>query len=447
MKKVLIANRGEIAVRIIRACHELGIKTVAVHSVVDRESLHTKLADESVCIGPDESAKSYLSIPALMSAAEITGVDAIHPGYGFLSESAEFAEVCEQYGITFIGPNSDSIRALGNKVEARSLAIKSGVPLLPGSDGPINSEEQALEMAEKIGYPLIIKAAAGGGGRGMKVVQSESEVLKQFRLAKSEALVGFGDDTVYMERFLTNPRHVEVQLLGDGQGTVLYIGERDCTIQRRKQKLIEESPCPVLTDAQRKDIGERAAALAKLVNYKSLGTAEFLYEGGQFYFMEVNTRVQVEHPVTEEVSGLDLIKEQIKVAMGHKLEMTQEDIKIAGHSMEVRINAECPKTFAPWPGKVTSYHEAGGPGVRVDSMIYDGYTVPRCYDSMLAKLIVKAPTRNECLARMKRALGETIVGGIRTNIPFYQELLDDENFINSNVTISYLEDDYLKRRK
>lgn len=445
MKKVLIANRGEIAVRIIRACQELGIKTVAVHSVADRDSLHTKLADESVCIGPAESAKSYLSIPNIMSAAEITGVDAIHPGYGFLSESAEFAEVCEKYGVIFIGPHSSSIRALGNKVEARELAIKSGVPLLPGSDGAVEDEEDALRTAKKIGYPLIIKAAAGGGGRGMKVVHQESELLKQFKLAKSEALVGFGDDTVFMEKFLTSPRHVEVQLLGDGQGNVVYVGERDCTIQRRKQKLIEEAPCPVLTEAQRKDIGQRAVALAELVNYKSLGTAEFLYEKGQFYFMEVNTRVQVEHPVTEEVSGFDLIKEQIRVAKGEKLGFTQDDIKADGHAMEVRINAECPKSFAPWPGKVTSYHESGGPGVRFDSMIYDGYTVPSCYDSMLAKLIVKAPTREECIMRMKRALSETIVGGIRTNIPFYRELLDDKNFNESEVTISYLEDVYLKR--
>jgi len=445
MKKVLIANRGEIAIRIIRACNELGIKTVAVHSVADKDSLHTKLADESICIGPAESAKSYLSIPALMSAAEVTGVDAIHPGYGFLSESAEFAEVCEKYDITFIGPSAESIRALGNKVEARALAIKSGVPLLPGSDGEIASEEQALEVAREIGYPLIIKAAAGGGGRGMKVVMSEGELLKQYRLAKSEALVGFGDDMVFMERFLTSPRHVEVQLLGDGQGTVLYVGERDCTIQRRKQKLIEEAPCPVLTPDQRKDIGQRAAALAKLVNYKSLGTAEFLYEDGNFYFMEVNTRVQVEHPVTEEVYGLDLIKEQLKIAMGYKLELTQDDIRANGHSMEVRVNAECPKSFAPWPGKVTAYHEAGGPGVRIDSMIYDGYTVPSCYDSMLAKLIVKAPNREECIIRMKRALSEMKVGGIRTNIPFYQELLKDKNFNESDVTISYLEDVYLKR--
>lgn len=445
MKKVLIANRGEIAIRIIRACHELGIKTVAVHSAADRDSLHTKLAGESICIGPAESAKSYLSIPAIMSAAEVAGVDAIHPGYGFLSESAEFAEVCEKYGITFIGPSSDSIRALGNKVEARALAIKSGVPLLPGSEGKIESEKQALEVATEIGYPLIIKAAAGGGGRGMKVVHSPSEVLKQFKLARSEALVGFGDDTVYMEKFLTSPRHVEVQLLGDGQGSVIHLGERDCTIQRRKQKLIEESPCPVLNEAKRQDIGARAVALAKLVNYKSLGTAEFLYENGEFFFMEVNTRVQVEHPVTEEVTGFDLIKEQIKVAMGQKLSIAQEDVSLSGHAMEVRINAECPNTFAPWPGKITSYHEAGGPGVRMDSMIYDGYTVPSCYDSMIAKLIVKAPTREECIARLKRALSETIVGGIRTNIPFYQKLLQDPGFLASDVTISYLEDVYLKK--
>lgn len=447
MKKVLIANRGEIAIRVIRACRELGIKSVAIHSTADRDSLHCKLADESVCIGPAESSKSYLSIPAIMSAAEVAGVDAIHPGYGFLSESAEFASVCRQYGITFIGPTPEQIRVLGNKVEARALARKAGVPLLPGSNGAITDEAQAIAAAKEIGFPLIIKAAAGGGGRGMKVVHSEADLAKQLSLARSEALSGFGDDTVYMERFLTNPRHIEIQLMGDQHGNLVYLGERDCTTQRRKQKLIEESPSPVLKEAERQKVGERALELARLVNYQSLGTAEFLYENGNFYFMEVNTRIQVEHPVTEEVMGIDLVKEQIKIAQGERLSLTQGQIKSNGHAMEVRINAEDPVSFAPWPGKITGYHEPGGIGVRVDSMIYAGYTVPSNYDSMLAKLIVKGRDRDECIQRMKRSLREFKVEGIRTNIPFYLELFQDERFLRSEITINWLEEVYLKGRK
>ncbi len=447
MKKVLIANRGEIAIRVIRACRELGIKSVAIHSTADRDSLHCKLADESVCIGPAESSKSYLSIPAIMSAAEVAGVDAIHPGYGFLSESAEFAAVCRQYGITFIGPTPEQIKILGNKVEARALARKAGVPLLPGSNGAITDDAQAIAAAKEIGFPLIIKAAAGGGGRGMKVVLSEADLPKQLSLARSEALSGFGDDTVYMERFLTNPRHIEIQLMGDQHGNLVYLGERDCTTQRRKQKLIEESPSPVLKEAERQKVGERALELARLVNYQSLGTAEFLYENGNFYFMEVNTRIQVEHPVTEEVMGIDLVKEQIKIAQGERLTLTQSQIKSSGHAMEVRINAEDPVSFAPWPGKITGYHEPGGIGVRVDSMIYAGYTVPSNYDSMLAKLIVKGRDRDECIQRMKRSLREFKVEGIRTNIPFYLELFQDERFLRSEITINWLEDVYLKGRK
>lgn len=447
MKKVLIANRGEIAIRVIRACRELGIKTVAVHSVADRDSLHCKLADESICIGPSESAKSYLSIPSIMSAAEVAGVDAIHPGYGFLSESAEFAEVCRKYKISFIGPTPEQIRTLGNKIEARALARKAGVPMLPGSDGPVLDEAQAIDMARKIGFPLIIKAAAGGGGRGMKVVHREEDLAKQLSLARNEALVGFGDATVFMERFLLNPRHIEIQLLGDQHGNIVYLGERDCTTQRRKQKLVEEAPSPVLSVLERQKVGERAVELARLVNYQSLGTAEFLYENGNFYFMEVNTRIQVEHPVTEEVVGLDLVKEQIRIARGEKLSVAQADVKLTGHAMEVRINAEDPVTFAPWPGKITAYHEPGGHGVRVDSMIYSAYTVPSNYDSMLAKLIVRGKDRNECIQRMKRALMEFKVEGIRTNIPFYIELFKDERFIRSEITISWLEEVYLKERK
>jgi acetyl-CoA carboxylase biotin carboxylase subunit len=382
-----------------------------------------------------------------MSAAEVAGVDAIHPGYGFLSESAEFASVCRQYGITFIGPTPEQIKVLGNKVEARALARKAGVPLLPGSNGAITEESQAIEAAKEIGFPLIIKAAAGGGGRGMKVVHSEADLPKQLSLARSEALSGFGDDTVYMERFLTNPRHIEIQLMGDQHGNLVYLGERDCTTQRRKQKLIEESPSPVLSEAERQKVGERALELARLVNYQSLGTAEFLYENGNFYFMEVNTRIQVEHPVTEEVMGIDLVKEQIKIAQGQRLSITQSQIKSQGHAMEVRINAEDPQTFAPWPGKITGYHEPGGIGVRVDSMIYAGYTVPQNYDSMLAKLIVKGRDREECIQRMKRSLREFKVEGIRTNIPFYLELFQDERFLRSEITINWLEEVYLKGRK
>jgi acetyl-CoA carboxylase biotin carboxylase subunit len=447
MKKVLIANRGEIAIRVIRACRELGIKTVAVHSIADRDSLHCKLADESICIGPSESAKSYLSIPSIMSAAEVAGVDAIHPGYGFLSESAEFAEVCRKYKVTFIGPTPEQIRTLGNKIEARALARKAGVPMLPGSDGPVLDEAQAIDMARKIGFPLIIKAAAGGGGRGMKVVHREEDLTKQLSLARNEALVGFGDATVFMERFLLNPRHIEIQLMGDQHGNIIYLGERDCTTQRRKQKLVEEAPSPVLSALERQKVGERAVELARLVNYQSLGTAEFLYENGNFYFMEVNTRIQVEHPVTEEVVGLDLVKEQIRIARGERLSVTQADVKLTGHAIEVRINAEDPATFAPWPGKITAYHEPGGHGVRVDSMIYSNYTVPSNYDSMLAKLIVRGKDRNECIQRMKRALMEFKVEGIRTNIPFYIELFKDERFIRSEITISWLEEVYLKERK
>jgi acetyl-CoA carboxylase biotin carboxylase subunit len=447
MKKVLIANRGEIAIRVIRACRELGIKTVAVHSIADRDSLHCKLADESICIGPSESANSYLSIPSIMSAAEVAGVDAIHPGYGFLSESAEFAEVCRKYKVTFIGPTPEQIRTLGNKIEARALARKAGVPMLPGSDGPVLDDAQAIDMARKIGFPLIIKAAAGGGGRGMKVVHREEDLTKQLSLARNEALVGFGDATVFMERFLLNPRHIEIQLMGDQHGNIVYLGERDCTTQRRKQKLVEEAPSPVLSALERQKVGERAVELARLVNYQSLGTAEFLYENGNFYFMEVNTRIQVEHPVTEEVVGLDLVKEQIRIARGEKLSVNQADVKLTGHAIEVRINAEDPATFAPWPGKITAYHEPGGHGVRVDSMIYSNYTVPSNYDSMLAKLIVRGKDRNECIQRMKRAMMEFKVEGIRTNIPFYIELFKDERFIRSEITISWLEEVYLKERK
>ncbi|MEZ4743511.1 MAG: acetyl-CoA carboxylase biotin carboxylase subunit [Bdellovibrionota bacterium] len=440
MKKILIANRGEIAVRVIRACQEMGIKTVAIHSTADKDSLHAKLADESICIGPGASVKSYLHIPSVMSAAELAGVDGIHPGYGFLSENSEFAEVCEQYKIKFIGPKPRHIEALGNKVQARALAIKAKVPLLPGSDGAIDCEDTAIDIAEKIGYPVIIKASAGGGGRGMKIVRDSAELLPQLRLCQSEAQAAFGNPECFIEKYLEKPRHVEFQLAADEHGHVVHLGERDCSIQRRHQKLVEESPCPVLSAELRSSIGKRAVGLLKEVGYCSLATVEFLYENNQFYFMEVNTRVQVEHPVSEMVTGEDLIKLQIKIAMGEHLPFAQESVRIVGHSMECRINAEDPSTFAPWPGQITAYHEPGGPGIRVDSMVYAGYTVPSIYDSMLAKLIAYGRDREECLVRMRRALKEMKVEGIRTNIPFHIKLLDSKAFQSGDISTKFLEE-------
>jgi acetyl-CoA carboxylase biotin carboxylase subunit len=440
MKKVLIANRGEIAVRIIRACRELGLKTVAIHSTADRDSLHAKLADESICIGPGPSIKSYLRIPSIMSAAELAGVDAVHPGYGFLSENAEFAKICRAYKIKFIGPDPEMIHALGNKVEARAIAEKAGVPMLPGSRGKVRSEEEAEAVAKEIGYPLIIKAAAGGGGRGMKIVTRREDLVRQFQLAQAEAEAGFGNPDCFIERYCGRPRHVEVQLVADQHGNVAHLGERDCSIQRRHQKLVEEAPCPVFDEKQRQKIGEAAIRLANAVGYVSLGTCEFLLdEDGQFYFMEVNTRVQVEHTVTEEVTGIDLVKEQIRIAMGEKLSFKPGQVKLEGHAMECRINAEDPSTFAPWPGKITAYHEPGGPGVRVDGMIYSGYTVPSLYDSMIAKLITYGRDRAECMARMRRALAEMKVDGIRTNIPFHEKLLNDPAFVRGDVHTKFLE--------
>jgi acetyl-CoA carboxylase biotin carboxylase subunit len=439
MKKILISNRGEIAVRIIRACQEMNIKTVAIHSVADKDSLHAKLADESICIGPGPSLKSYLHIPSIMSAAEISGVDGIHPGYGFLAENPSFAEVCGRYGIKFIGPQPEHIRALGNKVAARALAIKAGVPLLPGSDGVVKSDEEALELAATIGFPLIIKAASGGGGRGMKIVRKMSDILVQLRLCQSEAQAAFGDPNCFMERYLENPRHVEIQIAADEHGNVIHLGERDCSIQRRHQKMVEEAPCPVLTQKLRDEIGQRAVKLCQLVGYQSVGTAEFLYENENFYFMEMNTRIQVEHPVTESVTGIDLIKLQIRIAMGEKLPFRQEDIQIRGHAIECRINAEDPTTFAPWPGKITAYHEPGGPGIRIDSMVYAGYKVPSLYDSMIAKVIAYGDTRAEAIARMRRALKEMKVDGIRTNIPFHLRMLEVESFIKGEATTKFIE--------
>ncbi|MBP9706990.1 MAG: acetyl-CoA carboxylase biotin carboxylase subunit [Oligoflexales bacterium] len=440
-KKILIANRGEIAVRVIRACREMGIKAVAVHSTADKDSLHAKLADESICIGPGPSTQSYLSIPRLMAAAEISGVDAIHPGYGFLAESAEFAEVCAAYNIKFIGPLPEQIKALGNKVEARALAIKVGVPLLPGSPGNVQSVDEAKKICKDIGFPVIIKAASGGGGRGMKIVTQEKDLERLYHLARSEAEAGFNDPNVFIERYVSRPRHVEVQLAGDRYGNYVHFGERDCSIQRRHQKLIEEAPCPVMTPQFRAELGATAIKLLKAVNYESMATAEFLMdEDGRVYFMEVNTRIQVEHPVSEIVTSHDLIKEQINIASGAKLSKTQDQIEIRGHAIECRINAEDPVTFAPWPGKITAYHEPGGPGVRVDGMIYAGYTVPKYYDSMIAKLITFGNTRDEAIARMKRALNEMKVDGIRTNISFHLRVMDHPNFKSGQLSTKFLEE-------
>ncbi len=438
MKKVLVANRGEIAVRVIRACQEMGYQTVAVYSTADKDSLHAKIADESICIGPGPSGSSYLSIPAIMSAAEVANVDGIHPGYGFLSENHEFADICKQYNIEFIGPDVEHIRKLGNKVEARALAKKANVPMFPGSDGIITSVEEAIEVANDIGFPLIIKAAAGGGGRGMKIVMEEAELESQLDLCRAEAAACFGNSDVFIERYCLKPRHIEVQVIGDKFGNIVHCGERDCSLQRRHQKLIEESPSPVVTPELRAKIGETAVRLVKEVGYYSAGTVEFLMDGDQFYFMEVNTRIQVEHPVTEYVTGIDLIKEQFRVAEGKELSFAQEDITMQGHSLECRINAEDPESFAPWPGKIDAFHMPGGPGVRVDTMVYSGYTVPSMYDSMIGKLITYGKDRTECLSRMRRALKELKVDGIRTNIPYQLKLIQHPKFVAGDVSTNFL---------
>ena len=438
--KILIANRGEIALRIIRACKELGIQTVAVHSDVDSEALHVKLADESICIGPAASADSYLNIKAIISAAEVTDADAIHPGYGFLSENAEFAEICANCGITFIGPTPENMRLMGDKIRARQTVTEVGVPILPGTKEGVNSVEEAKKVAAEIGYPVIIKATAGGGGRGMKVVHSPASLPNAFAAARTEAQAGFGNPDVYIEKFCERPRHVEIQILADKHGNVIHLGERDCSIQRRHQKLIEEAPCPVLTPALRKKMGECAVAAAKAVGYSSVGTMEFLLDAEHnFYFMEMNTRVQVEHPVTEMVTGIDIIKEQIRSAAGLPLRYKQSDVKISGHAIECRINAEDPFKFTPFPGKIDGYHPPGGLGVRVDSAVYDQYTVLPHYDSMIAKLIVHAETREEAILRMARALDEYIIGGIKTSIPLHQRIMNNKEFIEGNIDTGFLE--------
>ena len=440
LEKVVIANRGEIALRILRACKELGIKTVAVHSTADRELKHVLLADETVCIGPAQSAKSYLNIPAIIAAAEVTGADAIHPGYGFLSENADFAEQVESSGFTFIGPTADVIRLMGDKVSAINAMKKAGVPCVPGSDGPLTSDiAKNKEIAKRIGYPIIIKASGGGGGRGMRVVCSEEALEESIAMTKAEAKAAFNNDMVYMEKYLENPRHVEIQVLADTHGNAVYLAERDCSMQRRHQKVVEEAPAPGMTEEVRRDIGSRCAEACVEIGYRGAGTFEFLYENGEFYFIEMNTRIQVEHPVTEMITGVDLVKEQLRIAAGLPISFKQEDIKVKGHAMECRINAEDPKTFLPSPGKVAHLHSPGGLGVRWDSHVYAGYTVPPHYDSMIAKLITYGDTREVAIRRMQNALSETIIDGIKTNIPLHDLILADENFQKGGTNIHYLE--------
>jgi acetyl-CoA carboxylase biotin carboxylase subunit len=440
IEKILIANRGEIALRIHRAAHEMGIKTVAVHSTADADAMHVRLADEAICIGPPSATDSYLNIPAIISAAEISHADAIHPGYGFLSENAQFAEIVESHDIKWIGPKPEHIRTMGDKVEAKRSAGALGLPLVPGSDGAIEDATEAKAIARDIGYPVIIKAASGGGGRGMKVVNSEEELETQMQQAGSEAKAAFGDATVYLEKYLGNPRHIEFQIFGDGEGKAVHLGERDCSLQRRHQKVLEEAPSPILSTAERDRMGNICAKAMADMGYRGAGTIEFLWENGEFYFIEMNTRLQVEHPVTEMITGLDLVREQIRVAEGKPLSFTQDDVTFTGHAVECRINAEDPVTFMPSPGTVTWYHPPGGLYVRVDSGLYHGYKVPPYYDSMIAKLIVYGATREGCLMRLRRALGEFVIEGMKTTIPLHQKLLEEPDFQNGNYTIKWLEE-------
>jgi acetyl-CoA carboxylase biotin carboxylase subunit len=440
LEKVLIANRGEIALRVLRACKELSIKTVAVHSTADKDLMHVRLADESVCIGPPAAPESYLNVPSIIAAMELTDADAVHPGYGFLSENADFAEQVENSGFVFIGPTAETIRMMGDKVSAIDVMRDAGVPTVPGSNGPLDSNnERTLSLAKEIGYPVIIKAAAGGGGRGMRVVHNEAALLKAIHITQTEAKSFFGDGTVYLEKFLENPRHVEIQVIGDGQGNAICLGDRDCSLQRRHQKVIEEAPAPGIPDDVRTDITNTCIQACKNMKYRGAGTLEFLYENERFYFIEMNTRVQVEHPVTEMVTGIDIVKEQLCVASGEPLSVSQEDISITGHSFECRINAEDPATFLPSPGKVKLFHAPGGPGVRVDSHLYSGYTVPPFYDSLVAKLISHASTREQALVRMQIALDELLIDGMRSNIPLHRDLVRDREFQKGGVNIHYLE--------
>ena len=437
--KILIANRGEIALRILRAAKELGIATVAVHSTADAEAMHVKLADESVCIGPPPARDSYLNIPALLAACEITGADAIHPGYGFLSENARFAEILADHNIGFIGPKAEHIRLMGDKIEAKRTALKLGIPCVPGSEGGITDDDEAFAVAEGIGYPVLVKAAAGGGGRGMKVARTKADLSNALAMARQEAKAAFGDDAVYLEKYLEKPRHIEIQILGDGLGGAIHLGERDCSLQRRHQKVLEETPSPALNDAQRQEIGEICAKAMRDLRYSGAGTIEFLYEDGRFYFIEMNTRIQVEHPITEMITGFDLVNEQIKIAAGSPLTIRQEDVVFHGHAIECRVNAEHPATFRPSPGRIAYYHPPGGLGVRVDSAVYQGYAIPPNYDSLVGKLIVHGRNRTEALMRLRRALDEFIVDGIDTTLPLFRTLVRNADVQNGIYDIHWLE--------
>ena len=438
-QKILIANRGEIALRIHRACHDMGILTVAVHSTADADAMHVRLADETVCIGPAASRDSYLNMPAILSAAEITGADAIHPGVGFLSENARFAEVVAEHGITFIGPSPDHMRIMGDKVTAKQTVASLNLPVIRGSDGAVAGVDEAQAVAKEIGFPVLIKAASGGGGKGMKVAHSADDLGEALQLAQSEARANFGDDSVYIERYLEKPRHIEIQLFGDNYGNAVHLGERDCSIQRRHQKLVEEGPSPVLPSEHRAAIGALAADTVRKLGYRGAGTMEFLYENGEFFFMEMNTRLQVEHSVTEMITGIDLVREQIRVAAGEKLSFTQDDVRITGHAIECRVNAENSVTFIPSPGMVKSFHAPGGPGVRIDSGLYGGYRIPSNYDSLIAKLIVHGADRTECMARLRRALEEFVVDGVDTTLPLHRRVLDEPDFISGEYDIHWLE--------
>lgn len=437
--KILIANRGEIALRVLRACQELGIRTVAVHSTADANAMHVRLADESVCIGPPPARDSYLNIPSILAACEITGADAVHPGYGFLSENARFAEILEEHNVHFIGPKAEHIRLMGDKIEAKRTAKRLGIPCVPGSEGGVTSDAEALAIAREIGFPVLVKAAAGGGGRGMKVALSEAELSNALSTARSEAKAAFGDDAVYLEKYLQKPRHIEIQVLGDGKGNAVHLGERDCSLQRRHQKVLEESPSPALNVAARNAIGDTAAAAMRELNYLGAGTVEFLYEDGAFYFIEMNTRIQVEHPVTEMITDIDLVHQQIRVAAGAHLGLRQDDIAFHGHAIECRINAENPVSFRPSPGKILHYHTPGGLGVRIDSAVYQGYTIPPYYDSLVGKLIVHGKTRTECLMRLRRVLDEMVVDGIETTLPLFRALVREPDILDGNYHIHWLE--------
>ena len=444
-KKIVIANRGDVAIRVQRACHEMGIKTVAVHSTADSSAMNVRLADESVCIGPPKSKDSYLNIPAILSAASISGADAIHPGVGFLSENPAFAQIVSDHGLTFIGPKPEHIKVMGDKIEAKKMALKLGIPCVPGSDGAIRTTDEALLVAKDIGFPIIVKAAAGGGGKGMQIAFSETELSNAIKLAQSEAEASFGSGEVYIERYLANPRHIEIQIIGDKFGNVVHLGERDCSLQRRHQKILEETPSPALTKKVRNDIGALAATAMKKFGYESLGTIEFLYENGEFYFIEMNTRLQVEHPITEMVTGIDLVQKQIQISAGEPLGISQDEVSLKGHSIECRINAEDPENFIPSPGKIADYHPPGGFGIRIDSGIYAGYEIPPHYDSLIAKLIVHGQNREQCLSRLHRALDEFVIGNIKTTIALHQKLLSTKNFIDGEYDIHWLEKHLLKQ--